>query len=240
MNRKSLSAAFPVTIPVMMGYLALGMAFGLMLGSAGYGAQWALLMSAVIYAGSGQILGVSLLATGAPLTQVAFLTLLLNFRHMVYGLSMIERFKGMGRRKLYMIFSLTDETYALLSSVQSPEGVDERDFFFSIAALNQCYWIAGSVLGNLIGGALGLDTTGVDFAMTALFVVIVVGQWRSRGSHLPALLGFGATLLSLVLVGEQAMLLPALAIIVVALTVLRPGAVPAASHRGGKTGGQEA
>ncbi len=222
MDRKTLAAAFPVTVPVLMGYLAIGMAFGLMLQSAGYGVGWAVLMSAVIYAGSGQYLGVSLLAAGASLPQTAFLTLMINFRHLVYGLSMLEKFRGMGRRKLYMIFSLTDETYALLSSARAPEGVDEHDFFFLVSLLNQSYWILGSAVGSLLGSALGFDTTGVDFAMTALFLVIAVGQWRSAGSHLPALLGGGATLASLLAVGAEDMLLPALAVIVIALTLLRP------------------
>ena len=222
LNRKTLSAAFPVTIPVLMGYLAIGMAFGLMLQSAGYGVLWAFLMSLTIYAGSGQYLGVSLLAAGAPLTQVAFLTLMVNFRHLVYGLSMLEKFRGMGKRKLYMIFSLTDETYALLSSATAPEGIDEHDYYFAISVMNQSYWIAGSVLGSVLGAALGFDTTGVDFAMTALFLVIAVGQWRAAGSHIPALLGGAATLLSLIIVGAEDMLLPALGIIVGVLTLMRP------------------
>ena len=222
MNRKTLTAAFPLTLPVLMGYLAIGVAFGLMLQSAGWGVGWALLMSLTIYAGSGQYLGVSLLAAGASLPQVAFLTLMVNFRHLVYGLSMLEKFRGMGLRKLYMIFSLTDETYALLSSTKAPEGVEEHDFFFTVALLDQSYWVLGSVLGSLLGAALGFDTTGVDFAMTALFLVIAVGQWKSAGSHIPALLGGAATLVSLLLAGAEDMLLPALAIIVIALTLLRP------------------
>ena len=222
LDRKTFSAAFPVTIPVLMGYLAIGMAFGLMLQSAGYGVLWAFLMSLTIYAGSGQYLGVSLLAAGAPLTQVAFLTLMVNFRHLVYGLSMLEKFRGMGKRKLYMIFSLTDETYALLSSAKAPEGIDEHDYYFAISIMNQSYWIAGSVLGAVLGAALGFDTTGVDFAMTALFLVIAVGQWRAAGSHIPALLGGVATLLSLIVVGAEDMLLPALGIIVGVLTLMRP------------------
>lgn len=222
MNRKTLAAAFPVTVPVLMGYLAIGMAFGLMLQSIGYGIGWAVLMSVTIYAGSGQYLGVSLLAAGAPPAQVAFLTLMVNFRHLVYGLSMLEKFRGMGRRKFYMIFSLTDETYALLSSAKAPEGVEEHDFFFCVALLDQSYWVLGSAAGSLLGAALGFDTTGVDFAMTALFLVIAVGQWKRAGSHLPALLGGGATLASLLLVGAEDMLLPALGMIVLALTLLRP------------------
>ena len=222
MNRTTLAAAFPVTVPVLMGYLAIGMAFGLMLQSIGCGVGWAVLMSAVIYAGSGQYLGVSLLAAGASLPQTAFLTLIINFRHLVYGLSMLEKFRGMGARKLYMIFSLTDETYALLSSAKAPEGVDEHDFFFAVALLDQSYWVLGSAIGSLLGSALAFDTTGVDFAMTALFLVIAVGQWRGARSHLPALLGGAAALAGLALAGAEDMLLPALAIIVIALTLLRP------------------
>ena len=156
MDRKTLAAAFPVTVPVLMGYLAIGMAFGLMLQSIGYGVVWAFFMSLTIYAGSGQYLGVSLLATGASLPQVAFLTLMINFRHLVYGLSMLEKFRGMGARKLYMMFSLTDETYALLSSARPPEGVEEHDFYFCVALLDHSYWILGSIIGSLVGAALGI------------------------------------------------------------------------------------
>ena len=128
----------------------------------------------------------------------------------------------MGRRKLYMIFSLTDETYALLSSAKVPQGVKEHDYYFAVALLDQSYWVLGSVIGSLLGAALGFDTTGVDFAMTALFLVIAVGQWRTAGSHLPALLGGAATLVSLLAVGAEEMLLPALGIMVAVLVLLRP------------------
>ena len=139
MDRKALAAAFPVTLPVLMGYLAIGIAFGLMLEGIGYNFIWAFFMSLTIYAGSGQYLGVTLLATAASLGTVALMTLLINLRHMVYGLSMLEKFRGMGKRKLYMIFSLTDETYALISGTIAPEGVDPRKFYFSIAVLDHLY-----------------------------------------------------------------------------------------------------
>ena len=221
MDRKALAAAFPVTLPVLMGYLAIGIAFGLMLQEIGYNFIWAFFMSLTIYAGSGQYLGVTLLASAAALGEVAFLTLIINFRHLVYGLSMLEKFRGMGIRKFYMIFSLTDETYALLSAAKVPEGIDEHRYYFAVAMLDHSYWIGGSVLGSVLGSALGFDTTGVDFAMTALFLVIAVGQWKKAGSHLPALLGGAATLLSLLVVGADDMLLPALGMIVILLTVLR-------------------
>ena len=221
MDRKSLAAAFPVTVPVLMGYLAIGIAFGFMLQAIGYNFIWAFFMSLTIYAGSGQYLGVSLLSSAAALSTVAVMTLLINFRHLVYGLSMLEKFRGMGLRKFYMIFSLTDETYALLSSVRPPVGVDPRNFYFSIALLDQSYWILGSVIGAVAGALLPIDTTGIDFAMTALFVLIAVDQGRAYKRHLPALRGAGATLLSLFLVGAEKMLLPALGVIVLALLLLR-------------------
>lgn len=220
MDRKSLAAAFPVTLPALMGYLSIGLAFGLMLERAGYNFIWAFFMSLTIYAGSGQYLGVELLATAAALVDVALLILLINFRHLVYGLSMLEKFRGMGLRKLYMIFSLTDETYALLSSVQAPVGVDTKQFYFSIALLNQSYWILGSLLGGVAGALLPIDITGIDFAMTALFVVIAVDQWRLYQSHLPALFGAGVTLCCLIAF-QANMLLSALGIIVLALLLFR-------------------
>ena len=213
MYRRAFRAAFPATVPVLMGYLAIGMAFGLMLEAIGYNFIWAFFMSVTIYAGSGQYLGVELLGTAAALGSVALLTFIINFRHLVYGLSMLEKFKGMGLRKLYMIFSLTDETYALLSSARVPERVDPHAYYFAIAVLDHSYWIAGSVIGSVAGALLGFDTTGIDFAMT--------DQWSAYRTHLPALLGFGVTVVSLILLGPGAMLIPALCVIIVILLLLR-------------------
>ena len=223
MSRRAFAAAFPATVPVLMGYLSIGIAFGLMLERAGYNFIWAFFMSLTIYAGSGQYLGVELLATAAGLGTVAVMTLLINFRHLVYGLSMLEKFRGMGWRKLYMIFSLTDETYALLAGTPAPVGVDPRNFYFSVALLDQLYWIAGSVIGGIAGGMLEgvISIEGIDFAMTALFLVIAVDQWNAYRSHLPALLGAGITVVSLVVMGAANMLIPALCVIIAALLALR-------------------
>ena len=221
MNRRAFAAAFPATVPVLMGYLSIGIAFGLMLEAIGYNFIWAFFMSLTIYAGSGQYMGVELLATGAALVNVAVLTLILNFRHLVYGLSLLEKFRGMGVRKLYMIFSLTDETYALLSSARVPERVDPHDYYFAVAVLDHCYWILGSVIGSVAGALIQFDTTGIDFAMTALFLVIAVDQWSTYRSHLPALLGVGITVTSLVVMGAANMLIPALCVIIAALLALR-------------------
>ena len=228
MDRKALAAAFPVTVPVLMGYLAIGIAFGLMLQEIGYNFIWAFFMSLTIYAGSGQYLGVTLLATAAALGTVAVMTLLINFRHLVYGLSLLEKFRGMGIRKLYMIFSLTDETYALLSSAQAPVGVNPKNFYFVIALLDHAYWILGSVIGAVAGALIPIDTQGIDFAMTALFVVIAIDQWKAYKNHFPALLGAAATVVFLIVVGgilgpesQQNLLLVSLGVIVVVLLVMR-------------------
>ena len=225
MNRKALSAAFPVTVPVLMGYLAIGMAFGFMLQAIGYNFIWAFFMSLTIYAGSGQYLGVTLLSTAAGLGTVALMTLLINFRHLVYGLSMLEKFRDMGWRKFYMIFSLTDETYALLASAQAPVGVDPKSFYFAIALLDQSYWILGSVIGAVAGALIPVDTTGIDFAMTALFVVIAVDQWKAYQKHLPALIGGAVTVVFLIILGsvfgQDQMLLISLGVIVLLLLILR-------------------
>lgn len=224
MNRKSLAAAFPHTVPVLMGYLSIGIVFGWMLSAANFHPIWSAIMSLTMYAGSGQYLGVQLLADAAPLADAAFLTLILNFRHLVYGLSMLEKFQGMGWRKLYMIFSLTDETYALLAGVQAPEGVDEKAFYFSIALLDHLYWIAGSVIGAVAGALITINTQGIDFAMTALFLVIAVEQWQSNTRHAPVCLGAAGTLACLLTFGPEngRFLIPALVILVAGLLMLRP------------------
>ena len=221
MDRNVLSAAFHVTIPVLMGYLAIGMAFGLMMDSAGYNVFWALLMSLIIYAGAGQYMGVTLLAAGASPLQTALMTLLLNFRHMFYGLSMLEKFRGMGLRKLYMIFSLTDETYALLSSAQAPVGVEPRQFYFAIALLDQSYWILGSVIGAVAGALIPFSTEGLDFALTALFVVLFLGQLENAGSRIYGLIGTVCSLAVLLLVGADNMVIPSMIVILIVLLIGR-------------------
>lgn len=224
MNRKTLAAAFPCTVPVLMGYLSIGIVFGWMLSAIGYNPLWSVAMSLTIYAGSGQYLGVDLLANATPLADVAFLTLVINFRHLVYGLSMLEKFKGMGLRKLYMIFSLTDETYALLAGVRAPEGVDEKGFYFTIAVLDHLYWILGSLVGAVAGSLITINTEGIDFAMTALFIVIAVDQWRGAEHHFPALLGAAGTLVCLLILGPEGgrFLIPSLGILVGGLLLARP------------------
>ncbi len=221
-NRAIIKQAFLRTIPVMMGYVVLGVAFGLLLQNAGYHWVWALGISLFVFAGSMQFVLVGLLVQQASLTTVAITTLLVNSRHLFYGLSFIEKFKRMGKRGLYMIFALTDETYALLcgvGEVGSDEGRDKLAWW--IAILDQSYWVIGSTLGAVLGSFITFNITGIDFAMTALFTVIVVEQWLNSKSHLPAIIGFVCAVLSLVWLGPAQFLLPALIVTVMILLVMR-------------------
>lgn len=226
MKKQALRAAFPRTLPVLTGYLFLGIAFGILLAENGFSPFWALLMSIFIYAGSMQFAAIGLLtAAFAPLSAL-LLTLMVNARHIFYGLSMLEPFRKMGALKPYMIFSLTDETYSLFCGVRPPEEVDQKWFYFFIAALDQIYWIIGSCLGAAAGNLIPFDSTGIDFAMTALFLVIFVEQRENAGSRLPALLGIGITALCLAVFGPDKFLLFSMAGILAALLLFRRQCAP--------------
>lgn len=214
-------AALPRTLPVLAGYLVLGVAFGLLLNSIGLGVFWAAAMSILVYAGSAQFLAVSLIGASASLPQVALLTFLLNFRHFFYGLSMVSRYQGVGKRKLYLAFALSDETYAILAGALPPAQVDPADYYFAVSLLDQCYWVAGSLIGATVGQLITFDTTGVDFAMTALFVVLAVEQWKSARRHAPALFGACCGVVCLLIFGPDLFLIPALAAIVALLLLFR-------------------
>lgn len=221
MKKKALKAAFPLTIPVLTGYLFLGMAFGILLESKGYRLPWALLMSTTIYAGSMQFVATSILTGAFNLIGTIILTLTINARHLFYGLSMLEKYKGAGWKKPYMIFSLTDETYSLLCGISPPEGVDENWFYFFIALLNQLYWITGSAIGSIAGSLFAFDSRGIDFVMTALFVVIFVEQWENNKNHIPAVAGVLLTFLSLLLFGKERFVIVSMLAIFAFLTLFR-------------------
>ncbi|NLZ80872.1 MAG: branched-chain amino acid ABC transporter permease [Clostridiales bacterium] len=221
MKLRALKAAFPHTIPVFMGYIFMGLVFGILLRVKGYHFGWALLMSIVIYAGSMQYVAVTLLTPGISLIHVAIMTLMVNARHMFYGLSMIGKFKTMGKKKPYMIFSLTDETYSLLCGAVPLPGVDENWFYFFVSLLNQLYWIVGCTLGGILGSFFTFETKGMDFAMTALFVVIFIEQWKSSKNHTSALLGIIISIICLLAFGADYLIIPAMIGIFLALTLLR-------------------
>lgn len=221
MKIKTIRAAFPLTIPVMLGYVFMGMAFGILLSSKGYHAGWALLMSVTIYAGSMQFVAIDLLTRPFDILGTLMMTLMVNARHIFYGLSMLEKFRTMDRRKPYMIFSLTDETFSLLCAAHPPEGVKRNRFYFYIALLNHSYWILGCTLGALLGSVVKFNTKGIDFVMTALFVVIFTEQWKSTKNHLPALIGIGSSLICLVLFGPGKFLIPSMLLIFIGLTGMK-------------------
>lgn len=213
--------ALQQTIPVMLGYLCLGIAFGLMLQNAGYHFLWAFCASLLIYAGSMQFLLVTLLTGGASLIYAAIMTFFINGRQIFYGLSLIDRFKSMGKFYPYMIFSLTDETYSLMCSVKIPKHLDSKRTMFLISLFDHLYWITGSVIGALAGELIKFDTTGVDFSMTALFIVIVLNQWKESRSHISAITGFTIGIIFLILLGAERFLVPSLAVVSLLLIFLR-------------------
>ena len=231
-NLKALKAAFPLTLPVMAGYLILGIGFGLLLDSRGFGLPWALMMSAGIYAGSMQYVAVDLLSAGAGLISAALMTLMVNARHLFYALAMLTKYRDMGKAKPYLVFSLTDETFSLVSGTEAPEGVDPERFFLCLSALNHAYWVAGSALGSLFGALLPIDTRGVEFSMTALFLVICTENLLKKESRFYTAAGAACSLLCLALFGPERFLIPAMALIAAVLPAVQRRA--RAAEKGGE------
>ena len=217
----SIRYAFKRSLPVMAGYLVLGMGFGILLEAKGYSVVWAFVMSIFIYAGSMQYVAVDLLAGGASLVSAALMTLMVNARHLFYGISMIDRYKDMGAKKPYLVFALTDENYSLVCSGDVPEGVDQKKYFFWVSLMNQSYWVIGSTAGALIGSLLVFNTAGIDFSMTALFIVVFVEQWKSAENHLSAVIGVTVSVICLLIFGPDSFLIPSMIAIAAVLTALR-------------------
>ena len=219
MKKSTIKTALLDTIPVLTGYLFLGMGFGILLNEKGYGFVWSFFMAVFMFAGSGQYLAVDLLATGASLLTTAIATLLVNARHLFYGISLLNTYKDMGIKKFYMIFGLTDETYSLVSQNSNLPDTDRKDYCFWVTLFDQIYWIAGCVLGSLAGALLPINFEGVEFVLTALFVTMFVEQWLSHKNHLPAMIGVVSTVLCLVIYGSDIFLIPSMILIAVLLTV---------------------
>ena len=220
-HQNTVKQAFINTLPVMAGYIVLGMGFGILMRNAGYGGFWAFSMSFFIYAGSMQYVGVSLLAGGASVITTAMTTFMVNARHLFYSISMVDRYKNAGKGKPYMIFGLTDETYSLLCDGITPEGSDPNLYRLLVTAFNQSYWVSGSVLGSLLGTVLPFSTEGIEFSMTALFIASFTGQWLTSDDHIPALTGLLSTLVCLAVFGPGRFLIPAMLLITLILTLLR-------------------
>ena len=220
--KKTAKLAFTDTLPVLTGYIVLGFGFGIVLRANGYGVLWALVMSLFIYAGSMQYVAIELLASGASLVTAALTTLMVNARHLFYGISMLDKYKTAGKRKPYLIFALTDETYSLVCK-EKPNVPDENktDYFFLVSLFNQIYWVAGSVLGAVVGNLVEFNSNGIEFALTALFLTVLVEQWLTAKNHFPALTGIVVTLLCLLLFGKDSFLIPAMLIIALLLCVTK-------------------
>lgn len=225
--------AFPYTIPILTGYLFIGLAFGVMFADMGYNVLWAILVSLVVYAGSGQYLAVNFFVPGYSLVQAVFLTLMVNIRHVFYGLSLVDRYNRFGRKRWYMIFGMTDETYSVVCTTKVPEGVDEEDFIFSITLLNHIYWIVGTIIGCLAATAMPFDSTGIEFAMTALFLVLFIEMWMSRSNRVSELIGVLSALVCLAVFGADGFVLPTMLLIVAVILVCRKRMEPDSDKEGG-------
>lgn len=213
--------AFYKSLPVLAGYVILGTGFGILLRNAGYGGLWAFAMSSLIYAGSMQYVGVGLISGGASVITTILTTIMVNARHLFYSISMIERYKGTGKYKPYLVFALTDETYSLLCDGQVPEERTGNLYRFLVSLFNQSYWVTGSVIGSLLGSVLPFSTDGIEFSMTALFIASFTEQWISGGNHIPAMAGLGCSLLCLLVFGPERFLIPAMLLITLVLTVVQ-------------------
>ena len=214
-------AAFPFTLPIMAGFLFLGMAYGILMRSAGFGPWYPILMSVVVFAGAMQFVAVNLLTQPfAPVSALA-LTLLVNARHMFYGLSLLDTYRDVGKKKWYMIYALCDETFSIAASVEVPDGVDRSRFYFFVSLFNNSYWIIGTALGAFSGGLLPFDLEGIDFAMTALFLVIFVNRWEMEEHHISSLCGLGVSVLCLLIFGPDKFIVASMAGMLVMLTLLR-------------------
>lgn len=221
LNKNLLRTAFLDTVPVMTGYVFLGFGFGILMQQNGFGVLWAGAMSLFIYAGSMQYVGIGLITGGASMLTTAITTVMVNARHLFYSISMIDRYKQSGKYKPYLIFALTDETYSLLCDGVTPVGADPDRYRFLVSCFNQSYWVAGSVLGSLLGTVIPFSTEGIEFSMTALFIASFTEQWLTTRDHIPALTGLLGTLICLIVFGAQRFLIPAMLLITLVLTLLR-------------------
>lgn len=216
-RRAAVKAAFPATVPVMTGFLALGVAYGILMRTNGYGPLWSTLMSAIGFGGSMQYVAITLLVTAFDPLQAFLLALMVNARHMFYGLSLLDKYKGLGKARFFMVFALCDETFSLVSTLEPPEGVERKDFYFWITLLDYLYWVGGTALGGLLGRFILFDTTGLDFALTALFVVLFLEQWKKPENRPFGLIGLAYAGASLALFGADNLVIPAMALILAVL-----------------------
>lgn len=221
MKKKAFRAAFPHTLPIAVGFLFLGMSYGFLMRSKGFSFLYPLFMSLFIFAGSMEFVTVDLLLSAFNPFYAFFLTLMVNARHLFYGISMLGKYKNVGWKKFYLIFGMCDESFTINCAVTPPEGIDKVWFMFFVTLLNQTYWVTGTTLGALLGYVIHFDTTGIEFVMTALFVVMFINQWEETKDHRSALIGVFCFLVCLLIFGSDRFILPAMASIILCFTVFR-------------------
>jgi len=223
MNEKviALKAAFPNTIPVLTGFSVLGIAYGFLMQSIGYGLGWTILMSTFVFAGSMQYVAIILLTAAFNPIYALLLTLMVNARHLFYGISLLTKFRGTGKLKPYLIFGLCDETFSILCSTAAPDNVNKNLFYFFVTLLNHSYWVIASILGSILGYYITFNTKGLEFVLTALFVVIFINQWREKKEHISALIGIISSLACLIIFGKDSFLIPAMICIIAILTIFQ-------------------
>lgn len=218
---KAFKAAFPHTIPVFTGFIFLGVAYGILMNSKGYGVGWTVLMSLIAFGGSAQYVAITFLTSVFNPINAFLISLVVNARHLFYGISMLDKYRNTGKFKPFLIFAMCDETFSITCSTEPPEGIDRNWFLFFITLLNYIYWATGSALGGLMGYMVFFDTKGLDFVLTALFVIIFIGQWKSQKNHAPASIGVIGSVICLVIFGQKNFIIPAMIVIMAALTIFR-------------------
>ena len=214
-------AAFPHTIPVLTGYLAVGIAYGVLMAAKGYNFLWSGFISAFAFCGSMQYVAITLLTTAFDPIQAFALSLMVNARHLFYALALLPKYRRLGKLRYFMIYTLADEQFSLSSSVELPEDVDPTLFYFSMNLLTWCYWVVSSMLGGLVGGLITFDLTGIDFALTALFVVLFIEQVIPRENRAPGVAGLVCSLVGLALFGPDSMVIPAMVLTMAVLLLGR-------------------
>ncbi len=219
--KKSLALAFPHTIPVLTGFLFIGMTYGLVMNAEGHGILWAVLMSAIAFCGSMQFVGIALLAQAFNPLQALLLSLVVNARHLFYGIAMLDKYKNTSPVRPFLIYTLCDETFSICSSVEVPQNINKKYFYFSISFLDYIYWVAGTFLGAILGDIIPFDTKGIDFVLTALFIVLFLEQVKSKNNIIPGFIGIAASVLGLLIFGASNMIIPSMIIIFFIMIIAR-------------------
>lgn len=221
MKKKAFKAAFPNTIPIMAGFLFLGIAYGIYMNVSGFSFVYPMVMSIIIFGGSLEFLAVSMLLAPFAPVQTMILTLMVQARHLFYGIAMLDKYKDVGKKKFYLIFGMCDESFSINFTAKIPEDVDKGWFMFFVTMLNQMYWFTGATLGGLLGSVISFDTKGLDFVMTAMFVVIFLEQWMKEGKHYTALIGLGSAIACRLVFTADNFMVPTMLCILAFLSILR-------------------